>query len=512
MKLQVEKEKCAYTDYISANKSPAFQYIGSAQIFLDKILWMDEHFRKLPEGYDSILELGSFEQVQEIVNIWKANPSFSIIDDAQNNLYEKALAYLCEYRESRDLNIPEKKTGQSAQDKKETTSTLAQKKKTNGLDSIADFIAKKANDFLQEYRNLAKKYAEETKKLSESEAVEETELKEVFDRVFSIESKSELEQRIQFNSLKTSEIECKKEIVDTDGARDKQQEKGLENDSGIEEAVVKEPAEAKENCKNTGGNENYNLLVKSMESQPQLKSAQKKISVHYKGQVRTVELPEIESKNWEEVVDRFQGIKMRKVVPQSSSTMGWKDEQRICEPVKLPNGKGWDEVVATFQKEKLPETIFKPLKHGKLLKICEDECRTDKLPDSERKPLVKIETPIKRAKQNQELLKIEAQIPSSIKVRLPDLEFSTWLRTTKRISQSRMEDTIHLINVCDEVVTKLDIPVSEVYAIGDTEELVDFVSMVESNSRFREIDRKFFCRISQSLEWYCEFATECAQY
>lgn len=56
MKLQVEKEKCAYTDYISANKSPAFQYIGSAQIFLDKILWMDEHFRKLPEGYDSILE------------------------------------------------------------------------------------------------------------------------------------------------------------------------------------------------------------------------------------------------------------------------------------------------------------------------------------------------------------------------------------------------------------------------------------------------------------------------
>lgn len=143
------------------------------------------------------------------------------------------------------------------------------------MDSITDFIAKKANDFLQEYRKLAKKYAEETKKLSESEEVEETELKEVLDRGFSIENKSELEQRIQFNSLKTSEIECKKEIVDTDGARGKQQEKGLENDSGSEEAVVKGPAEAKENCKNTGGNENYNPLVKSIESQPQLKKCTK---------------------------------------------------------------------------------------------------------------------------------------------------------------------------------------------------------------------------------------------
>lgn len=503
MKLQVEKEKCAYTDYISANISPAFQYIGSAQIFLDKILWMDEHFRKLPEGYDSILELESFEQVQEMVDIWKSNSSFSIIDDAQNNLYGKALSYLCEYRKIRDVNTPEKKTEQSIQSKKESTPTLSQQMKVNCLNSIVDFVVKKANDFLLEYRNLAKK-------LSESEEVKEAELKEVFDRDFSIESKSELEQQIKLNSPQRSEIECEKGIADTD--RGKQQEKGLENDRGIDEPVVKETAEAKENCKSTDGNEIHNPSAKLIESQSQLKSVPKKISVHYKGQVRTVKLPEIESKKWEEVVGRFQGIKMRKAVPQSSSTLDWKDEQRICEPVKLPNGKGWDEVVAAFQKEQLPETIFKPLKHGKLLKICEDECRTDSIPDSERKPLVKIETPIKKAKQNQELLKIEAQIPNSVKMRLPNLEFSMWLLTTKRISQSRMEDTIHLIDVCDEVVTKLDIPVSEVYAIGDTEELVNFVSMVESNSRFREIDRKFFCRISQSLEWYCEFATECAQY
>lgn len=104
MKLDIETEKNNYIDFVSTSARSIVQYLGLADIFLDKILWMDEHFRNLPEGYSSIFEIADSEQAQKVLVLWINHPYFSKLNNAQSGLYGKALSYLCKYK---NLQLPE---------------------------------------------------------------------------------------------------------------------------------------------------------------------------------------------------------------------------------------------------------------------------------------------------------------------------------------------------------------------------------------------------------------------
>lgn len=104
MKLDIETEKNNYIDFVSTSARSIVQFLGLADIFLDKILWMDEHFRNLPEGYSSIFEIADSEQAQKVLVLWINHPYFSKLNNAQSGLYGKALSYLCKYKK---LQLPE---------------------------------------------------------------------------------------------------------------------------------------------------------------------------------------------------------------------------------------------------------------------------------------------------------------------------------------------------------------------------------------------------------------------
>lgn len=232
-------------------------------------------------------------------------------------------------------------------------------------------------------------------------------------------------------------------------------------------------------------------------------------------------------KGWERRKATLYGRRFRKATNQLGNVPRWKKTENAYEQVVLPNGKRWNDVVSMFKGEALLV-----LRHKKESKAEEPvgivETQTEipqekKIQPVERsvekssaernyKPLTKLTTKTKEPKTNAELLKVEAKIPRALKTEAPKARFCVWLLLSKKLSQSRAEDAVHLMDVCDEVSEELGISDQKVYRIEDTEELIDYAEKMEADHRFRKIDRKFFCKLSQSLEWYCEFATENAQY
>lgn len=154
MKLRLDKETQAYMDFITANRPAEYLFVGSAQIFLDKIMWMDEHFRKLPEGYDSIFEVENLGEMMRILNVWEKNPAFSMLNESQNGLYRKALGYLCEYRKTRKPE-PETEEIEAEKIKKPASEKLGKSK--SQTEFIIDYIIGKADSFFRNIKNCCKK-------------------------------------------------------------------------------------------------------------------------------------------------------------------------------------------------------------------------------------------------------------------------------------------------------------------------------------------------------------------
>ena len=481
MKLRLDKETQAYMDFITANRPTEYLFVGSAQIFLDKVLWMDEHFRKLPEGYDSIFEVENLGEMMRILNVWEKNPAFSMLNESQNDLYRKALDYLCEYRKTRKSEPEIEEITVT----KEPVSENPRKRKSQ-TEVIVDYIIGKANRVFREYKELLQKAQRKVSDVSESNRHEKpTEEAEQRDETIKTTKSVQIETPEEEKTTKTNQKNIK-----TDKVVEGETPQEADEEEKVPAAVEKKALETEET-----------ILIK-------------------KRVLRVL-------KGWERRKATLYGRRFRKVTNQLGGVPRWKKTENAYEQVVLPNGKRWNDVVSMFKGEAL--LVLRHKKESKAeepVGIAEAQTeilREKKIQPVERsvekssaernyKPLTKLTTKTKEAKTNAELLKVEVKIPRALKTEAPKASFYVWLLLSKNLTQSRAEDAVHLMDVCDEVSEELGISDQKVYRIEDTEELIDYVEKMEADHRFRKIDRKFFCKISQSLEWYCEFATENARY
>lgn len=359
MKLDLLYEKCEYMYFIDTHASASSQLVGNSQVFLDKIRWMDEHFRYLPADYKSILELGQFEYVQRVAHSWRQNSNFKSIDRSQNGLYSIALDYLYCYREQRKMIFPE------------------------------------------------------------------------------------------------SDCPAEHQFFET-----------------------KEPiSENAPSCRNRTPLSSFSVkhLHKS-----------------------TFVLP---SKHLNNKILHFQKKKFRKQSPQTAQIQVWTAKKEYI-PVTLPNGKRWTDIVSAFQ----PNSIYvlrKPSIPPPISNYPSLNSTT---------PLTKLVTPYKESKPNALLNKISAQIPTHLKDDPFYSNFFIWLLLEKNVTQSQAEDAVHLMNVCEDIISKLKISFVNIHSLEDIDELANYIAVIEENYQFQRIDQHFFRKISRALEWYYEFAAESASF